>query len=81
MAEKVSTLKRNILYGLLCWKKILHRQVVNVRKKNYNTRGLGKKNFNQTKSPITPPSPLPLRQSQMVCPSPNFLAAMGYQFL
>ena len=50
-------------------------------KKNFITGGLGKKNFNQTKSPITPPSPLPLRQSQMLCPSPNFLAAMGYQFL
>ena len=39
--------------------KILHRQVVNVRKKNYITRGLGKKFFNQTKSPIPTPSPLP----------------------
>ena len=71
MAEKVSALKRNIYFGLLCWKKILHRQVVNVRKKNYITRGLGKKIFNQTKSPIptpSPPPPSPLRQSQMLCP-------------
>ena len=33
-------------------KKILHRQVVNVSRKNYITRGLGKKILNQTKSPI-----------------------------
>ena len=45
MAEKVSALKRNIYFGLLCWKKILHRQVVNVRKKNDITKGLGKKHF------------------------------------
>ena len=70
MAEKVSALERNIFYGFLCWKKILHRQVVNVRKKNYITRDLGKKIFNQTKSPIPtlPPPPLSLRQSQMLCP-------------
>ena len=38
-------------------KKILHRQVVNVSRKNYITRGLGKKILNQTKSPIINPPP------------------------
>ena len=61
-------------------KKILHRQVVNVRKKNYTTRGLGKTILNQTKSAIITPT-LSLHQSQMLGPRPNFLASMGYQFL
>ena len=71
MAEKVSTLKRNILYGLLCWKKILHRQVVNVRKKNYITRGLGKKILTKPNHPSLPPPPSPFPPPPLPTPPPS----------
>ena len=68
-------------------KKILHRQVVNVRKKNDITKGLGK-NFLHTNQTTPPPTPTPLppprpqsRPSQMLGPWPNFLASIGNQFL
>ena len=60
MAEKVSALERNIFYGFLCWKKILHRQVVNVRKKNYITRVWGKTFLTKPNHPSPPPPPSPL---------------------
>ena len=63
-------------------KKILHRQVVNVRIKNDITKGLGKKilHTNQTTQPPPPPHPQ-TRQSQMLGPQPNFLVSIGKQFL
>ena len=59
MAEKVSALKRNIFYGLLCWKKSYIAKLLMSGKKIISPEVWGKKNLTKPNHPSPPPPPLP----------------------